>query len=95
MSLNKYFLKVAINKKWPENQSNPEEDKYESPTLVYCKETNTMVALAKTCFQTPLRIQGSWNDDNAETLEIMVESSKGVDSELGPSVEGFPQYYHR
>ncbi len=54
-----------------------------------------MVALAKTCFQTPLRIQGSWNDDNAETLEIMVESSKGVDSELGPSVEGFPQYYHR
>jgi len=40
-------------------------------------------------------MQGSWNDDNAEMLEVVIESSKVVDDKLGPSVKGFPQYYHR
>jgi hypothetical protein len=35
VSPNKYFLKMAINKKWPKNESGLEEDEYESPTLVY------------------------------------------------------------
>ncbi len=54
-----------------------------------------MVPLARTCFQTPLRMQRSWSNDNVETLEGTVESSRGMDGELGPSVEGSPQYYHR
>ncbi len=54
-----------------------------------------MMPLMITCLQTPPRMQGSWNDDNVEMLEAMVESSKGVDNELGPNVEGFPQYYHK
>jgi hypothetical protein len=42
---NKYSLEITINKKWLENQSDVKEDKYKSPTLVYCKETNAMVPL--------------------------------------------------
>jgi hypothetical protein len=50
---NKYSFKIAINKKWQENQSDSKEDKYESPTFVYCRETNAMAPLVKACFQTP------------------------------------------
>jgi len=46
---NKYSFKIAINKKWPKNQSDPKEDEYESATLVYCTKTNTMVPLVKVC----------------------------------------------
>ncbi len=35
VSPNKYSLKIAINKKWQENQNDLEEDEYKSPTLVY------------------------------------------------------------
>jgi len=45
--------------------------------------------------QTPIIVQGSWNDDNVRMPKVMVESSKGVDVELGPIIKGFPQYYHR
>jgi hypothetical protein len=51
MSPNKYSLDITINKKWPENQSDLEEDEYESPTLVYCREINTMVPLVRTSLQ--------------------------------------------
>jgi hypothetical protein len=95
VSPNKYSLKIAINKKWLENQNNSEQDKYKSPKIAYCRETDAMVPLARTCFQTPLRMQRSWSNDNVETLEGTVESSRGMDGELGPSVEGSPQYYHR
>jgi hypothetical protein len=54
-----------------------------------------MVPLLKTSFQTPLRMQVSWSDDDIEMLEAMVESSRGVDNKLGSNVEGSPQYYHR
>jgi hypothetical protein len=40
-------------------------------------------------------MQGSWSDDNAETLEVVIESFKVVDDELGPSVKDSPQYYCR
>ncbi len=83
-----------MNKRWLENQSNPKEDKYESPTLVYCKETNTMVPLVRDGLQIPSRMQGSWNDDDAKTLKVMVESFKEMDSKPSPSVKGSPQYYH-
>jgi hypothetical protein len=53
----KYSLEITINKKWPKNQNVLEEDKYESPTLVYYKEIDTMVPLVKACFQTPPRMQ--------------------------------------
>jgi len=95
VSLNKYSFKITINKKWLENQSNLKENKYESPTFVYCKETYTMVPLLRTSFKTPLRMQGSWNDDDVETSEAMVKSSRGVDNKLGLNIEGFPQYNHR
>ncbi len=39
-------------------------------------------------------MQGSWNNDGTETPKVMVESSRGMDGKLGPSVKGFPQYYH-
>jgi hypothetical protein len=45
--VSKYSLEIAINKNWLENQSDLEEDKYESPTLVYYKETDAMVPLVK------------------------------------------------
>jgi hypothetical protein len=93
-SPNKYSFEIAINKKWPKNQSDPKEDKYKSLTFVYCKETDAIVPLVKACLQTPPRMQGSWNDNNVEMLEVMVESSKGMKGEPSLSVKGFPQYYH-
>lgn len=44
---NKYYLEIVINKKWPNNQSDLKENEYESPTLTYCRETNTMVPLVR------------------------------------------------
>jgi hypothetical protein len=49
VSPNKYSLEIAINKKWLENQSDLEEDEYESLTLVYYREINEMVPLMKAC----------------------------------------------
>jgi len=49
----------------------------------------------KVGLQTPPRMQGSWSDNNIETMEAVVESSKGVDYKPSPSVESSPQYYHR
>ncbi len=95
MSPNKYSLKIAINKKWPKNQSNSEEDEYKSPTLVYCREINVVVPLVRLGLQTPLKMQGSWSDDDTKTLEVVIKSSRVVQGEPGPSVEGSPQYYHR
>jgi hypothetical protein len=95
VSPNKYSLKIAIIKKWPENQSDSEEDEYGSLTFVYCKETNIMVPLLRVGLQTPPRMQGSWNNDNVGTPKVVVESSKEMDDELGPIVESSPQYYHR
>jgi hypothetical protein len=80
---------------WPENQSDPEEDKYKSPTLVYCRETNTMVPLLGASLETPPRMQGSWSDNNIEMSKAMVESSRGLNDKLSPSIKGSPQYYHR
>jgi hypothetical protein len=95
VSPNKYSLEIAINKKWPKNQSDLEEYEYKSPTLVYYKEIDAIVPLVKACLQTPPRMQGSQNDDDAKMSETMAKSSWGVDGEPSPSVEGFPQYYHR
>jgi len=53
---NKYSFEITINKKWLENQSDMKENEYESPTFVYCRETNVMVPLLKTSFQTPLKM---------------------------------------
>ncbi len=53
---NKYVLKIGINKKWLENQNKLEEDEYESPTLVYCSEIDTMVSLVRANLHTPPRI---------------------------------------
>jgi len=94
VSLKKYSLEIKINKKWLENQNNSKEDKYESPTLVYYREIGVVVPLVKVGLQTPFRMQGSWSDDDVGTLEVMVESSKGVDGKPNPSIKGFPQYYH-
>jgi len=47
VSPNKYSLEIAINKKWPENQSDLGENECKSLTLVYCKETNAMVPVVK------------------------------------------------
>jgi len=53
------IFEIIINKKWPKNQSNPEEDEYESPTLVYCRETDAMVPLVRAGLWTQLKMQGS------------------------------------
>jgi hypothetical protein len=89
------ILEITINKKWQDNQNDTKENKYESPTFVYCKEIDAMVPLVRAGLQTPLRMQGSWNDNNAKTLKVMVESSKGMDGKPSPSIKGSPQYYHR
>jgi hypothetical protein len=36
------------------------------------------------------RNEGSWNDDNTKMMKVMVKSSKGVDDEQNPNVEGSP-----
>jgi hypothetical protein len=54
---NKYSLKITINIKWLENQSDPKQDTYESPALIYCKETDAMVPLMKASLETPPRMQ--------------------------------------
>jgi hypothetical protein len=89
---NKYSLEITINKKWPDNQNYPEEDKYESPTFVYYKEIDVMVPLVS--LQTPPRMQGLWSDNNTIMSQVVVESSRGVDGKRGSNVEGSPQYYH-
>jgi hypothetical protein len=63
VSLNKCSLEIAINKKWLKNQSDLKEDDYKSPTLVYYRETYTMVPLVRVGLWIPLRMQGSWSDD--------------------------------
>jgi hypothetical protein len=93
--LNKYSLDMAINNKWPKKQSNPKKNEYESPKLVYCKEKDAVVPLVRVGFQTLIKMQGSWNDDDHGMLEAMVESSKRVDKELGPNFQNSPQYYHK
>jgi hypothetical protein len=70
------------------------KDEYKSPTFVYCREIDAMVPLVRVGVQIPLRIQGSWNDNNAETPKVVLESSKGIDGKLGPNVKGSPEYYH-
>ncbi len=40
-------------------------------------------------------MQGSWNDDDDETPEAMVESFRGLDDKPSPSIKGSPQYYHK
>jgi len=56
---NKYSLEIGINKKWPKNQNDSEEDKYKSSTLIYYREKYAMVLLVRTSFQTPPKMQGS------------------------------------
>jgi hypothetical protein len=58
VSPSKYSLEITINKKWLENQNDFDEDEYESPTLVYCREIDTMVPLVRVGLQTPPRMQG-------------------------------------
>jgi hypothetical protein len=95
VSPNKYSFKITINKKWPKNQNDSlKEDEYESPTFVYCTKTNTMVPLVRVGLQTPPRMQGSWSNDDAKTPKVVVESSKGMNGEPSPSIEGSPQYCH-
>jgi hypothetical protein len=53
-----------------------------------------MVPLVKVGFQTPFRMQGSWSDDDVETLEVVVESSIGMDGKPNPKIKGSPQYYY-
>jgi hypothetical protein len=64
---NKYSF---INKKWSKNQSDLEEDEFESPTFVYCKGTNAMVPLVRANLQTPPRMQGYWSDDDIGTPDV-------------------------
>ncbi len=88
VSPNKYSLDITINKKWLENPNDLEEDKYESPPFVYRKETNAIVPLVRSCFQTPPRMQGSWSEDDVKMTKAMVESSRGIDGKSGLNVEG-------
>jgi hypothetical protein len=67
----------------------------ESPTLVYCREIDAMVPLVRACLQIPLRMQGSWNDDDIKMPEAVVESSKGMDGKPSLNIESSPQYYHK
>jgi hypothetical protein len=92
---NKYSLKIIINIKWLKNQSDLKQNKYESPTLVYCIETYAMVPLVRVHLEIPPRMQRSWSDDDAIMPKVVVESSRGLDSGLGPNIKGFSQYYHR
>jgi hypothetical protein len=47
LSQNKYSLEITINKKWPKNQRDLEENEYKSLALVYYKEVDAMVPLLK------------------------------------------------
>jgi hypothetical protein len=38
-----------------------------------------MVPLVRASFQTPPRMQGFWNDNDIETSEVVVESSRGME----------------
>jgi hypothetical protein len=87
---NKYSFEIAINKKWPKNQNDLEENKYESSTLVYYKEIDTMVPLVKASLQSPPRMQRFWSDDNVGTSKGVVEPSKGMDDKLGLNVKSSP-----
>ncbi len=49
-----------------------------------------MVPLMRASLHIPPRMQGSWNNNDNETPKIVVESSRGMDGEPSPSVEGFP-----
>jgi len=83
------LLKNVIKKRL-EIESNQEEYEYESTTLVYCKEVNMMVPLVRVSVGILLKMQGFWNNDNDKTLEIVVESCKGMDDEPILRVKGSP-----
>ncbi len=53
-----------------------------------------MVPSVKASLQTSPRMQRSWSDNNTGASKAVVESSQEVEGELGPSVEGSPQYNH-
>jgi len=54
-----------------------------------------MVPLVRIGFGTSIKMQGSWNDDNNKTLEVVVESCKGMDDEPILKVKGSSQYHHK
>jgi hypothetical protein len=82
VSHNKYALETAIGKKWPKNQTNTEEDTYESPQLVYCKYVNTLVPVVNSSIEITPPTPKSWSDNDTNTIEDVVESSMGVHNEI-------------
>jgi hypothetical protein len=86
---NKYSFKIAINKKWPKNQSYLEEDQITNICLLQGDKHNSATS------ESWLKMQGYWNNDNDEMSKAMVESCKGMDNELAPNIKGSPRYYHR
>jgi hypothetical protein len=49
-----------------------------------------MVPLVRVSVGILLKMQGFWNNDNDKTLEIVVESCKGMDDEPILRVKGSP-----
>ncbi len=75
VSQNKHAFEITIKKKWPENQTDTEEDTYESPQLVSYKDMDTLVPMVKISIETTIPMLESWSDNDEDTLKDMMESS--------------------
>jgi hypothetical protein len=90
-----FALDTIIIINWPNNQTNLEEDTYESPQLVCYKNADALVLVVKTSIEITHAMLESWSDNDEDTLEDVVESSMGVHNEIMSNLQGSPPYYRR
>jgi hypothetical protein len=75
-------LRPQKKKKVAKNQIDSEEDTYESPRLIYCKDTDMLVPVVRTSIETTLPMPKPWSDSDEDTPIDVVESSMGVHNEI-------------
>ncbi len=78
ISMNKYVFNNTINKKWPENHTDPMKYPYKSPTLVYYNVVDVLVLMVRTNVETPPRMGGFENDNEDKMSKIVIKLSRRV-----------------
>jgi hypothetical protein len=60
-------LSPQSEKKWLKNQTDLEENTYNSPQFVYYKDANTLVLVVKTNIEITPPMPKSWSDNDEDT----------------------------
>jgi hypothetical protein len=72
-----------------------EEDTYESPRFVCCKNANMLVPVVRTNIEIIPPMPEAWSHSVKYMVEDVVESSMGVHNEITSNLQGSPIYYRR